>query len=70
MHPQSIYYSLRTFVLGLREAAQRALQEHSKHRAGLEAAVAAALEAAGGDEQSEWAGGAGLCSEAWHCMHS
>jgi hypothetical protein len=53
MHPQSIYYSLRTFVLGLREAAQRALQEHSKHRAGLEAAVSAALEAAGGDEQSE-----------------
>jgi hypothetical protein len=56
MHPQSIYYSLRTFVLGLREAAQRALQEHSKYRAGLEAAVSAALEAAGGDEQSEhWA---------------
>ncbi|WIA37453.1 hypothetical protein OEZ86_014371 [Tetradesmus obliquus] len=53
VHPQSIYYSLRTFVLGLREAAQRALQEHSKHRAGLEAAIAAALEAAGGDEQNE-----------------
>jgi hypothetical protein len=67
MHPQSIYYSLRTFVLGLREAAQRALQEYSKHRAGLEAAISAALEAAGGDEQSEWlllqdyAGGCGVC---------
>eukprot|EP00882_Tetradesmus_deserticola_P022364 GHRQ01024266.1.p1 GENE.GHRQ01024266.1~~GHRQ01024266.1.p1 ORF type:complete len:604 (+),score=307.17 GHRQ01024266.1:373-2184(+) len=53
LHPQSIYYSLRTFVLGLREAAQRALQEYSKHRAGLEAAISAALAAAAGDEQSE-----------------
>jgi hypothetical protein len=66
MHPQSIYYSLRTFVLGLREAAQRALQDYSKHRAGLEAAIAAAVEAAGGDEQSE-CGCCLLCSAVQSC---
>lgn len=52
-HPQSIYYSLRTFVLSLRESAGRALTEYTRSKAAAEAAVKAALEAAGGDENSE-----------------
>jgi hypothetical protein len=54
-HPQSIYYSLRTFVLSLRESAARALAEYSRSKQAAEAALKAALEAAAGDEQSECA---------------
>jgi tryptophan 2,3-dioxygenase len=50
LHPQSIYYSLRTFVLGLRENAQRALQEFTRHRAAVEQSLQMALEAANGNE--------------------
>lgn len=52
-HPQSIYYSLRTFVLSLRESAGRALAEYSRSKQAAEAGLKAALEAAGGDETSE-----------------
>lgn len=52
-HPQSIYYSLRTFVLSLRESAHRAVQELSRSRQAAEAQLKGALEAAGGDETSE-----------------
>lgn len=64
-HPQAIYYSLRTFVLGLRESAQRALQDYSRQRASLEAQLQAALEAAGGDMESECL----FCSCAHTYMH-
>jgi hypothetical protein len=51
-HPQSIYYSLRTFVLGLRESAGRAVAEYSRAKQSAEAGLKAALEAAAGDMQS------------------
>lgn len=67
-HPQSIYYSLRTFVLGLRESAGRAVAEYSRSKQAAEAGIKAALEAAAGDMQSECSTQACMCTTAaWYC---
>jgi uncharacterized protein YcnI len=49
-----VYYTLRTFVLSLRESAARSHAEYTRARAAADTALKAALEAASGDENSAW----------------
>ena len=49
-HPQSLYYALRTYLLSLRENAQRAMAEMARAKQQAAAAAAAAAGARAGEE--------------------